>query len=79
MFNATDTPDNMPDDNDADNIPDAEMDTDERPNPQDTDDPDDPENKNCSASRYNYSDDPRDQFVMLSSFTTMLSESARRR
>ena len=44
-----------------------------------TDDPDDPENKKCSASRYNYSDDPRDQFVMLSSFTIMLSESARRR
>jgi hypothetical protein len=44
-----------------------------------TDDPDDPENKKCSATRYNYSDDPRDQFVMLSSFSTMLSESARRR
>lgn len=44
-----------------------------------TDDPDDPKSKKCSAKRYNYSDDPRDQFVMLSSFSTMLSESAKRR
>jgi hypothetical protein len=46
-----------------------------------TDDPDDPENKKCSATGYNYSPDNGadvpDQFVILTSMSTMLNKSAR--
>ena len=37
-------------------------------------DPNDSENALCTATRYNYSDDDRDQFVMLSSFSTMIDK-----
>ena len=37
-------------------------------------DPEDTENALCTATRYNYSNDDRDQFVMLSSFSIMIDK-----